>query len=253
MKKVLYIHISLFLLLFASILNANNIVKNSSKPISSSNEITLENILDLSDKDLSNIIGHKLTIKERIGFRIMKRKMRKFSLTPLVIESQVDTFQIGSLKGCSKIVLKNGDIIEADIIQITPTEVKYKRCGKPNDPEIIVSKKDVLSIKAEDGDVIFRNTGNSRGNNSTTYGEPKLDGLAIASLATGVGGLVIGLLLSGVIGILAGIVGIVLGGISILRMKRDPDKYRGKGMAWAGMICGIVVVGLFIILIALFI
>jgi hypothetical protein len=68
-----------------------------------------------------------------------------------------------------------------------------------------------------------------------------------------VGGLVIGLLLSGVIGILAGIVGIVLGGISILRMKRDPDKYRGKGMAWAGMICGIVVVGLFIILIALFI
>jgi hypothetical protein len=197
----------------------------------------------LSDK------SRKLSLKEKILLRILRsqiKKQQKALSEQIVLSTPV--------AGCSKIVLKKGDIIEANIIQINPTEIKYKRCGKPNDPEIVLAKKDVLSVTAEDGEVIFRNTGNigTRPDNNNSD-EPKLDGLAVASLATGVGGLLIGLVLSGLIGILAGIVGIVLGGISIYRIKRNPDKYRGKGMAWAGAICGIVIVGLFIILIAVYI
>lgn len=47
---------------------------------------------------------------------------------------------------CFKIVLKNGDIIEVDISQIILIEVKYRRCGKLDDLEIVFSKGDVLSI-----------------------------------------------------------------------------------------------------------
>lgn len=165
----------------------------------------------------------KLSLKERIVLRLLRHQISKHQKRIVEWKKQLPPI------GCSKIVLKNGDIIEANIIQITPTEIKYKRCGKPNDPEIILSKKEVLSVKAEDGEIIYRNTGSSNVNNSNnSNGEPKLDPLAIASLATGASGLLIGLVLSGFIGILAGIVGIVLGGISIFRIKRNPDKYRGN-------------------------
>ena len=53
--------------------------------------------------------------------------------------------------GCATIVLKTGDIISANVIQISPTEVKYKRCGKPNDPEMILLLSQVLKIKDADG------------------------------------------------------------------------------------------------------
>jgi len=248
MNKFFFLAVFSFLFFISSNIAANDF--SVTVPKETNNVFSLDDVFNLSNKEMSEAIGHKLTLRERIGLGIMKHKLKK-ALRSSSKDAQIELDQFSLPKGCSKIVLKNGNIIEADIIQITPIEVKYKRCGKANDPEIIVSKRDVLSITTEDGEVIFRNTGNGSGSN---YGEPKLDGLAIASLATGVGGLVIGLLLGGgIIGILAGIVGIVLGGISILRMRRDPDKYRGKGMAWAGMICGIVIVGLFVVLLAVYV
>lgn len=212
---------------------------------------TISDLLNSSNKDIEKITGQKMTIKEKIGLGFIKKKMRKaLRDNPDLANMNLSTY---FAKACARIVLKNGDVIEADILQITPTEVKYKRCGKTNDPETILYKKDVLSIMASDGEVIFRNTGSNAYSPSVsrTNDGLKSDPLAITSLATGVGGLIIGLLLSGIIGILAGIVGIVLGAISLSRIKKNPDQYSGKGMAWAGIICGIVIVSLFAVLLAL--
>lgn len=204
----------------------------------------------LTLKDLEQSLGRKMTWKEKLAFKLIQRKLKKSGFS-----HQEVSFAAPSLSPCSKIVMKNGDIIEADIIQITPEVVKYKRCGKPNDPEIIVYKKDILSVQAGDGEVIFRNTSNTQNrtqNQKTGYNaDTKIDPLAIASLATGASGLLVGLLLSGVIGILAGIVGIVLGAISLTRIKRNPDQFSGRGLALAGMISGITIVGLFLILLAI--
>jgi hypothetical protein len=47
------------------------------------------------------------------------------------------------------IVLRDGNIIEAKVTEITPTEIKYKRSNNLNGPTIVIYKDDVLSIRYE--------------------------------------------------------------------------------------------------------
>lgn len=240
----------LVLLMFSLLSGSIHAVAPTHSLKKSTENHTIADFLNSSNKDIEKISGKKMTLTEKIGLGFIRKKMRKaLRDNPELANTSLSTYLA---QACAKIVLKNGDVIEADILQITPTEVKYKRCGKANDPETILYKKDVLSIMASDGEVIFRNTGSNTYSPSGVSGSDgvKSDPLAITSLATGVGGLIIGLLLSGIIGIVAGIVGIVLGFISLSRIKKNPEKYSGKGMAWAGIICGIVIVSLFAILLA---
>jgi hypothetical protein len=216
--------------------------------------LTFETFLTLSPEAIKQKTGQNLTFTQKIGLKILQRKLKK--AMPILPSD------------CSKIVMKDGDVIEANIIQINPTEIKYKRCGKPNDPEIVINKKDVLSIKAADGEIIFRNTGNnnvndnSNNNNSNTnnnrdnnYGtnnnnqnnnnnEPKLQGSALAGMICGILGV---LFLGSIIGLALGIVGLVLSIIGRKKINNDPKNFKGKGMAMAGLICGIVACGLFVI------
>jgi len=66
--------------------------------------------------------------------------------------------------------------------------------------------------------------------------------LAIASLVLGIVSFII-------FAIPAGILSIVFGAIALTRIKNNPNQ-PGKGMALAGMICGIVGMGLYLILLA---
>ena len=84
------------------------------------------------------------------------------------------------------------------------------------------------------------------------YNYPPLEkkqtnGFAIASLVCSLAGLMI---------TFAPIVGAILGYIALQQIKKEPYRYEGKGMATAGMIIGIVLVGirgLFLIFYVIFI
>jgi Domain of unknown function (DUF4190) len=201
-----------------------------------------------SPKEIETKTGKKLNFFQRMGLKMLQKKMQK------ALKQQGDN--------CSKIVMKDGDIIEANIIQISPTEIKYKRCGKPNDPELVIYKKDVLSVKTADGEIIFRNTNNNANtdennnnnrdknygtddrNNNNNSNEPKLEGNALAGMICGIMGLVLGFNL---IGLAAGVVGIILSIIGINKIKREPKKYKGRGLALAGLICGIAACAFFLL------
>lgn len=49
------------------------------------------------------------------------------------------------------IILRDGNMIEAKVMEIHPTEVRYKRIDNLNGPMIIILKSSVLSIKYENG------------------------------------------------------------------------------------------------------
>jgi hypothetical protein len=49
------------------------------------------------------------------------------------------------------IILKNGYTIEAKVLEISPTEIKYKRFDHLDGPTIVIMAMDVLSIKYENG------------------------------------------------------------------------------------------------------
>jgi hypothetical protein len=64
---------------------------------------------------------------------------------------------------CQDIIFKtNGDEISAKVIEISPTEIKYKRFENPEGPNYIIDKNQVLMIKYENGNKdIFNNSANN--------------------------------------------------------------------------------------------
>jgi hypothetical protein len=170
----------------------------------------------------------------------IKHSMKKvcFSILLLCSFYSSNTFGTVSVRrlntdSCSLILLKNGDIIQANITQISEAEIKYKRCGKPNDPEMIIRKKGVLSVKTSDGETIYR----SPKNDDIPDEDRKPNGLGIA-------GFILSLLpLYGI----GSILGLIFSAIALRKIKKNPEKYKGRGLAMAGFIISIVVISLIIV------
>jgi Domain of unknown function (DUF4190) len=233
---------------FLMMINTASAVVKTNDNQTNKQQMTFMEFVYSSPKEIETKTGKKLNFFQRMGLKMLQKKMQK------AMKQQGDN--------CSKIVMKDGDIIEANIIQISPTEIKYKRCGKPNDPELVIYKKDVLSVKTADGEIIFRNTNNNVNtddnnnnnrdknygtddrNNSNNSNEPKMEGNSLAGMICGIMGLVLGFNL---IGLAAGVVGIILSIIGMNKIKREPKKYKGRGMALAGLVCGIAACAFFLL------
>ena len=132
-------------------------------------------------------------------------------------------------------------------------EIRYKKCDRPDGPDYTISKRDILSIKYSNGEVErfaagttapnsspsgSRQTYNNPGYNSPTNAPddgPRTDPFAIVAIATG--GLAI---LTGVGAFLLGAAAVVFGALSLSRIRKEPGRFKGKGLAVAGMVAGIV-------------
>lgn len=180
------------------------------------------------------------------------------------VETRVVPQRIGSGKWrratarqapCDQIVLRNGDVIEAKVKEVGVSEVKYKKCDRPDGPDYTINKRDILSIKYSNGEVErFSATASpssapSSSNSRTTYNPgadgPRTDPFAIVSLATGGAAFLLG-----GFGLLLVASAIVFGAISLTRIKRQPERFKGRGLALAGMIVGVVMGGLIILALA---
>lgn len=153
------------------------------------------------------------------------------------------------LPPCDQIVLRSGDVIEAKVKEVGVSEIKYKKCDRPDGPDYTISKRDVLSIKYSTGDVERFNTasnpsvGSSSSSSRSSYDSPtnpqndgpRTDPFAIVALATG--GLAI---LTGYGAFLLGAAAIVFGALSLTRIRKEPGRFKGKGLAIGGMVAGLV-------------
>lgn len=149
---------------------------------------------------------------------------------------------------CDTIVLKSGKNLVGKVEEIGLTEIKYRNCNNLSGPIISIAKSSASAILFSNGShEIFTvdepalqsynasNTGNTD--------ERLVEGFGIAGLAAGVVGLFIA-------GIPLGAVAIVFGAISLSRIKKNPMKYKGKGLAIASLILGLVDVVAMIIILA---
>lgn len=50
------------------------------------------------------------------------------------------------------IVMRNGDVVNAKVLEISTSEIKYKKASRPDGPLYTVEKADVLAINYEDGE-----------------------------------------------------------------------------------------------------
>lgn len=182
----------------------------------------------LSNREIEKLSGKKLSLREKVGLNMLRRQNKGKAAGQL-------TMPAGWSDKCFTMYLKNGDVIEVKLIQITPGEIKYQRCNKPDDPEIIIAKEDVFSIKDSNGEAIYSskdekwNTGNAVADGAT-------DKLALASGITGIAALTFGLLFWPV-GLAAGIAAGIMGIISMSRFRTN-RKLRGEGWAIVGITAG---------------
>lgn len=58
---------------------------------------------------------------------------------------------IHSATAQDQIIFRNGNIIDARVLEISPTEIKYRRIDNLDGPVIVISVSDVLTIRYENG------------------------------------------------------------------------------------------------------
>lgn len=175
----------------------------------------------LSNREIEKLTGRKLTLREKLGLNMLRRQSKANITTPS--------------DKCFTMYLKNGDVIEVKLIQIGTNEIKYQRCNKPDDPEIVIAKEDVFSIKDSNGDAIFSSKDETwRKDYAAADGET--DRLALAAGITGIVAVTFGILFWP-IGLAAGLAAAIMGIVSLSRFKTN-RKLRGEGWAITGIIAG---------------
>jgi hypothetical protein len=63
------------------------------------------------------------------------------------------------------ILTKNSDVISAKILEISSTEVKYKKFGNPNGPTFTLEKSDIQSITYQNGEKEVFNVSSAKKSN----------------------------------------------------------------------------------------
>jgi hypothetical protein len=159
----------------------------------------------------------------------------------------MDDFQPLQVSKCDTIILKTGSVIFAKVEEISQTEVKYRRCDNLSGPLNTIIKSDVSSIRYINGtrdnftpvvDVTYTPAFSPQNNLPQ-----QTQGLAVAGFISSVVGLFIA-------SIPLGLLAIIFGGISLKKIRRSQGRLRGRGLAIAGIVIGIIDVVVMIILLA---
>ena len=209
-----------------TLLNANATVLTQTPSVKS-----VETAAQMSTADLEKTLGRKLTWREKWGMKLLKFQIRKLGQKPTWAPSV----------NCSKIVLKSGAVIEADILKIGEKAVFYKRCGKATDPEIEESKDNILSVIAEDGAFLFKNDGTqtltAAADKAQTTTKDTWQYAPIISFFEGLLGVLL-VSLGSPWGLLSSALAIVYGFIGLDYIKKNPKKSGDKGLAIIGIVLG---------------
>jgi hypothetical protein len=134
---------------------------------------------------------------------------------------------------CDRITFLNGDEEEVKLIEIGDDYIKYKRCDNLDGPTYNVSKTKVFMILYYNGkkEVIEHNAADEKpkyqeqtknNNNQYNSSESEINGFALASFVFGILGFI-------------PLLGIILGVIANNQISKNPNKYKGKGFAIAGI------------------
>jgi hypothetical protein len=152
-----------------------------------------------------------------------------FSLSNMFGIVAIDSLKVGD---CSQIVLKNSDIIQADVLKMTSEDIKYKPCGDPKSSIKTVSKNDIMFVKAPNGSIAYSNENSA----VKKYTEKKINQNAI-----------IGFILSLAIFGIGSIPALIFSIKGYNQIKDDPQKYEGKELAIGGIVLSIL--GIIVLLI----
>jgi hypothetical protein len=134
---------------------------------------------------------------------------------------------------CDELIFKDGTEVKAKVLEITATEVKYKKCDQKDGPLYVGRKSDIFMVRYANGTKeVFSPEKEIKQNHSSNSSKGKTTpDSAILALAFGAAGILIGI---------GSIPAIILGNSALRKIRAEPDKYEGEELAKIGKILGIV-------------
>lgn len=145
---------------------------------------------------------------------------------------------------CDTLVFRNGDRQVVHVREISQFTVRYNRCENPDGPVYTVSTGELFMIKYPNGtrDFFSEATPEIRQSEVLT---PQVEGLGLAGFISSLTGLF-------VFGIPLGFLAVIFGSVSMGKHRRNPGKFKGRGLAMAAVIIGLVdIIGVLILLSAI--
>lgn len=149
-----------------------------------------------------------------------------FEPTKKVKQDAICTTNSPDSTDCDIIILENGTEIKAEIKEIGTEGITYTKCGDDS--------KTLLSVKIDDVSEVKIHTNSIKSDSRVypkNYASAKNEPLGIAGLVCSVIPFIFPL---------GGLLAIIFGAISLNRINREPNKFKGKGFALASLIIGIV-------------
>ena len=148
--------------------------------------------------------------------------------------------------GCDTIVLKSGSMMIVKVAEIVQNEIRYRYCNNLNGPITSISKSVVSVIKYPNGtrDFFISDNASSFYDN---YERRETESFGITGfVASMIGGVLMLTLIGAGYAVIMAPIGIVFGAISLGRIKKHPEKYKGKKLAKASIILGLIEIIVFI-------
>ena len=152
---------------------------------------------------------------------------------------------------CDEIFFRDSTRVSAKVIEVTATEVRYKKCDKVNGPTFVEMKWKISMIRYANGekDQFTDDVPQSPYLTRNPNGQVHTHVMAVLALVFGIVSLVsAGGIISGIVG---GILGIVFANKALRAIGMEPNKWGGAKMARIGR--GLAISGLLLSLLILFI
>ncbi|MBP7809170.1 MAG: hypothetical protein KA163_07755 [Bacteroidia bacterium] len=176
---------------------------------------------------------------------------------------------------CDLIVLKNADEVKVKVVEITETEIKYRKCEEPNGVIYTYKKSDVFMIKYPNGTKeMIKAPVEINTNNTDVYesvpqekavkekkerpqkpkeAKKKVSAFSLIGFILSMVNFFVFFLSIFIYGLffgsaIIGLAAVILSIIGLVKIKKNPDKYKGKSFSVLGIIFGLILFALALML-----
>lgn len=154
-----------------------------------------------------------------------------------------------TLKKCDNIILNDGEEIDGMVTEITETEIKYRLCKNQSGPLRTVSKSKVLMVKYASGEKeIFKKEEPVKEAPVKTKKDRKIERLGLTGFILSMIGIPLWLL-TPFAGFVFGPLCFIFGIVSLIKITRNQEKFRGAGFALISILLGLAFVMLALVFI----
>lgn len=195
-------------------------------------------------KETTTKANEEVVITEEI--KTQKEKVEASAGTNYIINETFPKTKLILSDTCGDLVImRNGTQVLAKVLEITDDKIKYKRCDNLEGPTIITSTDNVHTIKFVNGvsqafEIRAKQNNYNEPKSQSNHSAQKLNRYALAAFILSILGIF-------PLYLIGSILGLIFAVKAEREIAKNPEKYKGEGLALAAKIISLVVIAIVIL------